>query len=122
MLPASNDTLLRVIRKQGHPPFIPPAVIGIDDWAWRRNQRYGTLICDLAKRQTICPTGSWRPASSHRHRGSPPNLRQSQYWTPFDILGQGFGEPVLRSIGDLPPWHGARAAHAAGAAPPHNAP
>lgn len=29
MLPVSNDTLLRVIRRQGSPPSIPPSVIGI---------------------------------------------------------------------------------------------
>ena len=28
-------------------------IIGIDDWAWRRNHRYGTLICDLERRKTI---------------------------------------------------------------------
>ena len=28
-------------------------MIGIDDWAWRRGQRYGTLICDLERRQVI---------------------------------------------------------------------
>jgi len=50
MLPASNDTQLWVIRRRGRPPFVPPAVIGIDDWAWRRNQRYGSLICDLERR------------------------------------------------------------------------
>ena len=33
MMPVSNDTLLRVVRRQGSPRFIPPAVIGIDDWA-----------------------------------------------------------------------------------------
>lgn len=53
MLPVSNDTLLRVIRRRGHPPFVPPSAVGIDDWAWRRNQRYGTLICDLERRRTI---------------------------------------------------------------------
>ncbi|WP_244483773.1 transposase family protein [Rhizobium sp. Root482] len=30
MLPVSNDTLLRVIRRRGLPPSIPPSVIGID--------------------------------------------------------------------------------------------
>jgi hypothetical protein len=28
-------------------------VIGVDDWAWRHGQRYGTLICDLERRQVI---------------------------------------------------------------------
>jgi transposase len=47
MLPVSKDALLRVVRRRGSPRLAPPAVIGIDDWAWRRNQRYGTIICDL---------------------------------------------------------------------------
>ena len=64
MLPASNDTLLRVIRRQGRPPFIPPAVIEIDDGAWRRNQRYGTLICDLERRQTIALLPDREPATA----------------------------------------------------------
>ena len=49
-IPMSNDTLLRAVRKRGSPSIPPPMVIGIDDWAWRRNQRYGTLICDLDRR------------------------------------------------------------------------
>ena len=53
MLPVSNDTLLRVVRRRGCPPFAAPSVIGIDDWAWRRNQRYGTIICDLERRRPI---------------------------------------------------------------------
>ena len=54
MIPVSNDTLLRAVRRYGCPPVVPPTVIGIDDWAWRRNQRYGTIICDLERR---CPIG-----------------------------------------------------------------
>ncbi len=53
MLPVSNDTLLRVVRRYGCPHISPPRVIGIDDWAWRRNQRYGTIICDLERRRPI---------------------------------------------------------------------
>lgn len=49
----SNDTLLRVVRRRGPRSFPPPAIIGIDDWAWRRNHRYGTLVCDLERRRTI---------------------------------------------------------------------
>jgi hypothetical protein len=34
MLPVSNDTLLRVVRRRVHIPTEPLSVIGIDDWAW----------------------------------------------------------------------------------------
>jgi transposase len=38
-------------------------VIGIDDWAWRRNQRYGTIICDLERRKTIALLPDREPAT-----------------------------------------------------------
>jgi hypothetical protein len=49
----SNDTLLRIVRHCGVPSFAPLSIIGVDDWAWKRNHRYGTLICDLERRRTI---------------------------------------------------------------------
>lgn len=64
MLPVSNDTLLRVVRRRGTRGFIPPTVIGIDDWAWRRNQRYGTIICDLERRRTIALLPDREPATA----------------------------------------------------------
>jgi transposase len=64
MLPVSNDTLLRVVRRRGSPAFAPPAVVGIDDWAWRRNQRYGTIICDLERRRTIALLPDREPATA----------------------------------------------------------
>jgi transposase len=63
-MPVSNDTLLRAVRRRGSPSFPPPAIIGIDDWAWRRNQRYGTLICDLERRKTIALLPDREPATA----------------------------------------------------------
>lgn len=64
LLPVSNDTLLRTVRRRGTPCVLPPTVIGIDDWAWRRNQRYGTIVCDLERRKTIALLPDREPATA----------------------------------------------------------
>lgn len=38
MLPVSNDTLLRAVRRRGNARIIPPTVVGIDEWAARRRR------------------------------------------------------------------------------------
>ncbi|MBP2230417.1 transposase [Azospirillum agricola] len=52
-MPVSGDTLLRLIRAAPLPAVPTPRVIGIDDWAWRRGQRYGTIIVDLERNRPI---------------------------------------------------------------------
>lgn len=73
-LPVSNDTLLRVGRRHGVSRFLPPTVIGIDDWAWRRNQRYGTIICDLERRKTIALLPDREPATAQAWLSDQPQI------------------------------------------------
>jgi transposase len=53
MLPVSRNTLLRVVRRRATTRSDPLDVVGIDDFAWRRNHRYGTLVCDLERRRIV---------------------------------------------------------------------
>lgn len=53
MLPVSNDTLLRVVRRRARLPAEPLSVVGVDDWAFRRNCRYGTIVCDLERHRVV---------------------------------------------------------------------
>jgi transposase len=73
-LPVSNDTLLRVVRRRGSPRFVAPTVIGIDDWAWRRNQRYGTVIFDLERRKTIALLPDREPATAQEWLSAQPQI------------------------------------------------
>ena len=74
MLPVSNDTLLRVVRRRLNPCGVPPTVIGIDDWAWRRNQRYGPIICDLERRKTIALLPDREPATAQAWLSDQPQI------------------------------------------------
>lgn len=53
MMPVSNDTLLRVVRRRTVDQNNELNVIGIDDFAFRRGQTYGTIVCDLERRKPV---------------------------------------------------------------------
>ena len=51
---ASRSTLLRELHHRKPAPLVQaPRVLGIDDWAWRKGHRYGTILCDLETRQVV---------------------------------------------------------------------
>jgi len=52
-LPVSRSTLLRSLIRQGMSPKSAPRVVGVDDFAWTKRRRYGTILVDLEKHQLL---------------------------------------------------------------------
>ena len=50
----SGDTLLRMLKAAGEAHEVKVGTkIGVDDWAYRKGQEYGTIICDLDTHKII---------------------------------------------------------------------
>jgi transposase len=103
MLPVSNDTLIRVVRRRGSPAFAPPNVIGIDDWAWRRNQRYGTIICDLERRRPISLLPDREPATAQAWLAGQAQIavfatQVADRWHLMENASQAFLDAVRKSM------------------------
>ena len=122
MLPVSRDTLLRVVRRRAVPLGVEPVrILGIDDFAWKRGQRYGTLLCDLERRRIIdvLPDreagtietwlaahpeitivsrdrgGGYGPAAS---KGAPQVVQVADRWHLMENASAAFLEAVRRSM------------------------
>jgi len=51
--PLSRNTLLRQVRALPASTLATPRVLGVDDWAKRKGQCYGTILVDLEKRRPL---------------------------------------------------------------------
>ena len=124
LLPVSKDTFLRSVR--AGPRCTPDRlrVVGIDDWAWRRGRRYGTVICDLERRRIVDILPDREPATveawlEHHpriefvardrdggygraiSRALPHAVQVADRWHLLDNAGRAFLAAVRRSIPEI---------------------
>lgn len=52
-MPTSPDTLIRLVREAAEPARATPRILGVDDWAKRKGQSYGTILVDLEKHEVV---------------------------------------------------------------------
>ena len=52
-MPASADTVLRLVRAVSPPERQSPRVVGVDDWAMRKGRTYGSIVVDLERRHVL---------------------------------------------------------------------
>src|SRR6266487_4546347 len=120
----SRDTILRLVHQSEQPAKSEPHVIGLDDWAWKRRLRYGTLICDLERGlpidlladrsvetvsawlkkhpsiDTISRDGSSEYASAIK-KGAPQARQVSDRWHPVKTLAACVSVQLAQSLAEL---------------------
>jgi len=52
-MPTSPDTLLRRVKAAPEEVAPPPRCVGVDDWAWKKGHRYGTILIDLERGRVL---------------------------------------------------------------------
>ena len=95
MLPVSNDTLLRIVRRRTCRRTEPLSVAGIDDWAFRKNHRYGTIVCDLERRRIVALLPDREIATVQAWLSDHPGIKIVSR-----DRGGGYGEAVAKALPD----------------------
>lgn len=104
-LPSSPSSLLRLLRKVKLPASASPVKnIGIDDWAYKRRRRYGTLICDLdtGKPLDMLPDRTVQTVSTWLQQHPEIEIISRDRWSEYATAAQK-GAPQATQIADR--WH-----------------
>jgi transposase len=103
-VPTSPDTILRRVKAHEGEPLPPPRFVGIDDWAWRKGQSYGTILIDLEQGRVIDilegRDGSALNAWLKAHPGVEVITRDR--WSAFAAAANE-GAPQAKQVADR--WH-----------------
>ncbi len=103
-MPASPDTLLRLMHRAPLPAEKKPQVLGVDDWALRKGRTYGSILVDLEAHRVVdvLPDRSASTVSQwlQRHRGVQviTRDRSSEY-----ARAAQAGAPKAQQVADR--WH-----------------
>ncbi len=93
LLPVSKDTLLRAVRAHAPEQRSTPRIVGIDDWAWKRGHRYGTIVCDLERRRIVDVLPDREAATVEAWLSARPDISLVSRGR-----GGGYGQAVTRAL------------------------
>lgn len=120
----SSSTVLRLLRRGPLPTPPPVKVLGVDEWAWRKGQSYGTMLVDLERHIPVdlLPDASadsfaaWlkeHPSvelisrdrgttfADGANRGAPQALQIADRWHVIHNLGEALEKVLARHHADL---------------------
>jgi len=120
----SASTVLRLLRHSPLPQAASTKIVGVDEWAWRKGQRYGTLLVDLEQHRPIDlladataeSFAAWLQAhpsveiisrdrgttfADGASRGAPHALQVADRWHLLQNLGEALEKVLVRHHADL---------------------